>query len=220
MSDFGFIYYLYDFASKQTKINKTTNHPSQLLAELTATSDGKLELLYWYESETVSQEIEQLHSLYQPYLIAKAWFQLPLSLLLEITQQAEIVTGISRQANSSGVDLPSVPKSDPAKSRRSRSKTLDNLPQDVQQLIAENAPETSSVSKKVSRGRTSYKCYSARKIYLGKIKGRPDARYWEAEAESAKSTSSRILSRIGVGKLKSFFSSSKKKRRSYSSSNV
>ena len=224
MKDFGFIYFIYDFLTKQTKIGKTANHPTHFLQELQASSSLKFELLHFYESAMVSQEVEKLHSLYDEYRIEDGWFELSLATLLEITHQTEEAihptletAKTPSKADSSYVGLSPIPEKSESKSR-----TLASLPEEVQKLIVENAPNTMSVSNKVGRGKASYKCYASSKKYLGKIKGYSGSRYWEANPEQFEEKTAFLgdFGKASISKVKSFFSPSKKKRGTYSSTSA
>ncbi|MDJ0745209.1 MAG: GIY-YIG nuclease family protein [Xenococcaceae cyanobacterium MO_167.B27] len=61
MTDFGFIYFIYDFSSKQTKIGKTSKHPAYRLKELQTGNTTKLELIHFYETSEMSDEETKLH---------------------------------------------------------------------------------------------------------------------------------------------------------------
>lgn len=87
MSDFGFIYFIYDFSNKQMKIGKTSKHPAYRLKELQTGNSTKLELLHFYETDRMSQEETMLHNQYNQYRTIGEWFELPLPVLLEITHQ-------------------------------------------------------------------------------------------------------------------------------------
>ncbi|MGK7895883.1 MAG: GIY-YIG nuclease family protein [Xenococcus sp. (in: cyanobacteria)] len=67
MSDFGFIYFIYDFSNKQTKIGKTSKHPAYRVKELQTGNSNQLELLYFYETDRMSQEETMLHNQYNQY---------------------------------------------------------------------------------------------------------------------------------------------------------
>lgn len=88
MSDFGFIYFVYDFQTKKTKIGKTSKHPAYSFKELQTGNGTKLELLHFYESNRMSEEESDLHNKYAQYRTIGEWFELPLSLLLELTHTA------------------------------------------------------------------------------------------------------------------------------------
>ena len=85
MAKFGFIYFIYDFEKKRTKIGKTKNHPAYRLKELQTGSSTKLELIHFYETEDMSQEEKYLHEQYQQYRVMGEWFELPLPIILELS---------------------------------------------------------------------------------------------------------------------------------------
>ena len=64
MSDFGFIYFIYDFSNEQTKIGKTSKHPAYRVKELQTGNGNQLELLHFYETDRMSQEETMLHNQY------------------------------------------------------------------------------------------------------------------------------------------------------------
>ena len=82
MSDFGFVYFIYDFQTKKTKIGKTSKHPAYRLKELQTGNGTKLELLHFYESDQMSEEESDLHNKYIQYRTIGEWFELPLPILL------------------------------------------------------------------------------------------------------------------------------------------
>ena len=203
MSDFGFIYFIYDFSNKQTKIGKTSKHPAYRLKELQTGNSTKLELLHFYETDRMSEEETTLHNQYTQYRTIGEWFELPLPILLEITHQktqtAESFSSLDILQSSSQQLNPSI------------TQKFAHLPQEVQKLIAENAPNTVSVQIKGNNKGTRYKCYNSNGKCIGRIKGQPNSRYWQTDVgqydkhHSKKIDPLDIAKGIGIGAIKSFF---------------
>ena len=86
-----------------------------------------------------------------------------------------------------------------------------HLPQEVQKLIAQNAPHTVSVQKKGNKKGIRYKCYDSNGKCIGRIKGKPNARYWETDVGQYDKHHSRkidpldIAKGISIAAIKSFF---------------
>ncbi|MDJ0536104.1 MAG: GIY-YIG nuclease family protein [Xenococcaceae cyanobacterium MO_207.B15] len=170
MSDFGFIYFIYDFSSKQTKIGKTSKHPAYRLKELQTGNTTKLELIHFYETSEMSDEETKLHHQYNQYRTLGEWFELPLPLLLEITHQGSQTTQSSNSSN--------ILKSDLQESLSIISQKFAYLPKEVQNLIQKNAPHTVSVQEKGNQNKgIRYKCYDSNGRCIGRIKGKANARY-------------------------------------------
>ncbi len=132
MSNFGFIYFIYDFQTKRTKIGKTSKHPAYRLKELQTGNSTKLELLHFYESNQMSEEESKLHNKYCQYRTIGEWFELPLPLLLEITHtNSEPVKSIGSQAMVKHNSVELMPAS---------SNKFSHLPEEVQNLIFQVLP--------------------------------------------------------------------------------
>jgi hypothetical protein len=202
MSDFGFIYFIYDFQTKQTKIGKTSKHPAYRLKELQTANSTKLELIHFYESTQMSEEESILHNKYRQYRALGEWFELPLPILLEIThaipEQTQQANSIVKLENNS-VELKST-----------HTKKFAHLPEEVQNLIFQNASSTVSVQVKGNHKGERYKCYDSHKRCIGRIKGNPGSRYWQADQgqydthNSSKIDPLDIAKGIGISVIKSF----------------
>ena len=201
MSDFGFIYFIYDFQTKKTKIGKTSKHPAYRLKELQTGNGTKLELLHFYESDQMSEEESNLHNRYAQYRTIGEWFELPLPLLLEITHSA------SDEQNSALV----VTKNNSANHKPSSSDRFAHLPQEVQNIIFQNASSTITVQVKGNSKGKRYKCYDSHAKCIGRIKGSPGSMYWQSDVgqynkhHSKKVDPLDIAKGIGFSVIKSFF---------------
>ena len=102
-------------------------------------------------------------------------------------------------------------QSSPQKLNPSITQKFAHLPQEVQQLIAKNAPNTASVQEKGNNKGIRYKCYNSNGKCLGRIKGKPNSRYWETDVgqydkhHSKKIDPLDIAKGMGINVLKSFF---------------
>ena len=200
MSDFGFIYFIYDFQTKKTKIGKTSKHPAYRLKELQTGNSTKLELLHFYESTQISEEESILHNRYKQYRTIGEWFELPLPLLLEITHSSP-----EKHTNSL------VLIEDNSINQQSQSSNrFAHLPQEVQNLIFQNASSTVSVQVKGNSKGQRYKCYDSHGRCIGRIKGSSGSRYWQPDVgqydnhHSKKIDPLDIAKGIGISMIKSF----------------
>ncbi|MGL4882373.1 MAG: GIY-YIG nuclease family protein [Waterburya sp.] len=200
MSDFGFIYFIYDFQTKRTKIGKTSKHPAYRLKELQTGNSTKLELLHFYESNQMSEEESTLHNKYGQYRALGEWFELPLPILLEITHSA-----LDKQ-NSSLV----ITENNSISYQPQPSNKFTHLPQEVQNIILQNAPSTINVQVKGNSKGKRYKCYDSHGRCIGRIKGSQGSLYWQPDVgQSDKHHSKKIdpldvAKGIGISVIKSF----------------
>ncbi|MEM8675027.1 MAG: GIY-YIG nuclease family protein [Cyanobacteria bacterium P01_G01_bin.67] len=201
MTDFGFIYFIYDFLTKKTKIGKTSKHPAYRLKELQTGNGTKLELLHFYESDQMSKEESNLHDKYAQYRTIGEWFELPLPLLLEITHS----TSVNQNSSLAVTDNNSI-NYKPQSSNR-----FAHLPQEVQNIIFQNASSTITVQVKGNSKGKRYKCYDSHGRCIGRIKGSPGSMYWQPDVgqydkhHSKKVDSLDIAKGIGFSVIKSFF---------------
>lgn len=200
MSDFGFIYFIYDFQTKQTKIGKTSKHPAYRLKELQTGNGTKLELLHFYESERMSEEESNLHNKYAQYRTIGEWFELPLPLLLELTHAA-----LDKHSSSLAVT-----EDNSINYQSQDTNRFFHLPTEVQNIIFKNASSTISVQVKGSSKSKRYKCYDSHSRCIGRVKGNPGSMYWQPDVGQYDKHHSRkidpldIAKGIGVSVLKSF----------------
>lgn len=200
MSDFGFIYFIYDFQTKKTKIGKTSKHPAYRLKELQTGNGTKLELLHFYESDRMSEEESNLHNKYAQYRTIGEWFELPLPILLELTHGA-----FDKQSNSlavienTSIDL-----------RPQNTNKFAHLPLEVQNVIFQNASSTITVQVKGNSKGKRYKCYDSHGRCIGRVKGNPGSMYWQPDVgqydkyHSKKVDPLDIAKGIGISVIKSF----------------
>ncbi|OKH26712.1 hypothetical protein NIES593_01290 [Hydrococcus rivularis NIES-593] len=86
-----------------------------------------------------------------------------------------------------------------------------HLPQEVQSLIAQNAPSTVHVETKSNKHGQRYKCYDQSGRCIGRIKGAPGSRYWQPDVgqydkhHSKKVDPLDIARGVGISVLKSLF---------------
>lgn len=200
MSDFGFIYFVYDFQTKKTKIGKTSKHPAYRLKELQTGNGTKLELLHFYESDRMSEEESDLHNKYAQYRTIGEWFELPLSLLLELTHAAP-------DKHSSSL---AVTENNSIHYQSQDTNRFAHLPTEVQNIIFKNASSTISVQVKGSSKGKRYKCYDSHSRCIGRVKGNPGSMYWQPDVGQYDKHHSRkidpldIAKGIGVSVIKSF----------------
>ncbi|MEM8720491.1 MAG: GIY-YIG nuclease family protein [Cyanobacteria bacterium P01_G01_bin.39] len=200
MNDFGFIYFIYNFQTKKTKIGKTSKHPVYHLKKLQVGNGIKLELLHFYESDQVSKEELELHSKYTQYRTIEEWFELPLPLLLELTHAVP-----NKRSNSLAIT-----ENDSISIQSQNNNKFAHLPQEVQNIIFQNASSTISVQVKGNNKGKRYKCYDSHNRCIGRIKGSPGSMYWQPDVgqynqhHSKKMDSLNIAKGIGISVVKSF----------------
>jgi hypothetical protein len=200
MSDFGFIYFIYDFQTKKTKIGKTSKHPAYRLKELQTGSSTKLELLHFHESNQMSEEESSLHNKYGQYRALGEWFELPLFILLEITHTSP------EKLNNSLV----VTENDFISSQPQPSNKFAYLPQEVQNIILQYASSTINIQVKGSSKKNRYKCYDSHGRCIGRIKGSKGSMYWQPDVGQYEKHSSKkidpldVAKGIGISVIKSF----------------
>ena len=200
MNDFGFIYFIYDFQTKKTKIGKTSKHPAYRLKELQTGNGTKLELLHFCESDRMSEEELDLHNKYARYRTIGEWFELPLPLLLELTHIA------ADKQNSSLA----VTEDDSIDERSQNNNRLAHLPTEVQNIIFQNASSTITVQVKGNSKGKRYKCYDSHGRCIGRIKGSPGSMYWQPDVGQYDKYHSRkidpldVAKGIGISVIKSF----------------
>lgn len=200
MSDFGFIYFIYDFQTKQTKIGRTSKHPAYRLKELQTGNGTQLELIHFYESDRMSEEESNLHNRYAQYRTIGEWFELSLPLLVELTHS------VTNKQNSSLV----ITENNSISHQSQNNNRFAHLPQEVQNIIFQNASSTIRVQVKGNSKGKRYKCYDSHGRCVGRIKGKPGSMYWQPDVgqydkhHSKKIDPLDVAKGIGISVIKSF----------------
>lgn len=190
MSDFGFIYFIYDFQTKKTKIGKTSKHPAYRLKELQTGNGTKLKLLHFHESDQMSEEESNLHNRYAQYRSTGEWFELPLPLLLELTHSAPNIQSTTL----------AIAENHSISTQPQPSNRFAHLPTEVQNIIFKNASSTISVQVKSNSKGKRYKCYDSHGRCIGRIKGSPGSMCWQPDVGQYDKHHSRKIDPLDIAK--------------------